>query len=59
MIVDRVDAMEAWALIGGEWKELDLAEVLQVAATMTPAEFRRRWPDLPALPVRAFLAGGI
>lgn len=50
------DDREGWVLFESEWRQLNLAEIKQVAKPMTEANFRARFPQLIAMPSAAFQA---
>jgi len=51
------DAGEAWVLLGGEWRQLHIAEIMSGARPMAEAEWKRSYADLPPMPKAAFQAG--
>ena len=50
----RLNDIEAWWVINGEWKPLHLAEAAFNAALLRKEEFERCFPNLPPLPGTAF-----
>lgn len=51
-----MNALEAWWLVGGQWRMLDPADAFMNAIFIGEPVFRRRFKILPPLPVGAFSA---
>lgn len=49
-----MNASEAWWLVDGEWRMLDLAEAFMHAVFIGERAFRRRFKFVPPLPCGAF-----
>jgi len=52
------DDHEAWVLFenNGGWYNIPLAEVLQNGSVLSEDDYRKKFPNLPALPATAFQA---
>jgi hypothetical protein len=50
----RLTLGEAWWFTRGEWRPLDTSEASAKARLVSETEFKKMFPQLPALPTAAF-----
>lgn len=53
----RYTPIESWWLVDGKWVPVHPAIVGKDASVMTAADYEKLYPNLPALPAKAFTKG--